>query len=111
MKKPTKITLGEFDAFQKSLSDDWYFIDDGLSDEFWDGKFDPAEIVLVGEGDITIAYQGNEELSEDEKYKDFLTEFKKWKNGINFDIVTVKIPKGKKEELLALIKERFGDVK
>ncbi|MDD3019831.1 MAG: hypothetical protein PHX61_02475 [Alphaproteobacteria bacterium] len=105
-----KLTLAEFDAFQKSLSKEWYFEDDGLPDEFWEGHFNPAEVVTINKGDVTISYQGENEqdLFEDEKHKDFFTEFRKWKTGIDFEIVAVRIPKGKKEELLKLVKEVFG---
>lgn len=100
-----KITLAEFDEFQKSLTDDWYFIDDKLSDGFWDGNFDPTEIVDVTKGDITIAWQGKDPAPKEE-YLDFLTEFKKWKAGIDFDIVTIKVPKNMKDEFMKIIKEK-----
>jgi hypothetical protein len=111
--KEMKLSLGEFDAFQKSLSNDWYFEDDRLPDEFWEGCFNPAEIITINKGDVTICYQGKYagDLYEDEIYKDCLTEFKKWKAGIDFEIVAVKIPKGKKGELLKLVVETFGDLK
>lgn len=102
-----KITLAEFDEFQKSLTDDWYFIDDNLSDEFWDGKFDPLEVINVNKGDITIAWQGKGQ-SPKEEYLDFLSEFKKWKNDINFDIFTVKIPKNMRGEFMKFIKSNGG---
>lgn len=102
-----KITLAEFDEFQKSLTDDWYFIDDNLSDEFWDGKFDPLEVINVNKGDITIAWQGKGQFPKEE-YLDFLSEFKKWKNDINFDIFTVKIPKNMRDEFMKFIKSNGG---
>jgi hypothetical protein len=107
-----KITLAEFDAFSKQLSDDWYFEgDESFIDEmFWEGKFDPADVINVGSEEITLCYQGKEHKSEDEKYIDFLPVFKKWKSGLDFDIVAVKIPKGKKDELLKIIEEKFGKV-
>lgn len=109
-----KITLAEFDAFSKSLSDDWYFEGDDcfIDDEFWDGKFNPKEVIDVKRDEITLCYQGRESLSEGDKYKDFLAEFKKWKTGIDFDIVVIMIPKDKKAELVAMVKATFGvDVK
>jgi hypothetical protein len=102
-----KITLAEFWAFAQQTSDDWYFEGDEcfVDPEFWDGKFNPAEVIDVKQDDITLGYQGRKELSEGEKYKDFLPEFRKWKGTIDFEYISFKIPKGMKEEISILVKK------
>jgi hypothetical protein len=108
-----KITLAEFDEFCKQLSNDWYFEGDEcfIDEDFWDGKFDPNKVINVNKEEITLCYQGAKDKCVDESYIDFLPEFKKWKTGIDFEIVSVKIPKGKKVELMKLVKETFWSTK
>lgn len=105
-----RITLAEFKAFCDQLSDDWYFEGDEcfIDDDFWEGKFNPSEIINVRTDEITLCYQGREDKPESEKYVDFLPLFRKWKTGIAYEIVTVEIPKGKKADLIAIVKEKFG---
>jgi len=107
-----KITLVEFDEFQKSLSDDWYFVDDELyvNEEFWDGNYDPSSIIDVKKDDITIAWQGPDPSPKNDTL-DFLTEYKKWKNNCYVDILVVEIPKDKKDDLVKIIKELGGSCK
>ena len=107
-----KITLVEFKAFCDQLSNDWYFEGDEcvISEEFWDGKFNPSDVINVNKEEITLCYQGNDDKSIDESYIDFLPEFKKWKTGIAYEYIGVKIPKGKKEELMKMITEKFGEM-
>jgi hypothetical protein len=106
--KPVTLTLAEFDAFQKQTGDDWYFEgDEGyVSDAFWEGVFDPAEVITVQPEHIYLIYQG-EEPDKNAECLDFVVEFEKWRTGLDYEIVAVEIPKGKKEELLALVKEHF----
>lgn len=107
--KSVEITLAEFKVFADQLSDDWYFEgDECLIDEmFWEGKFDPSEVITVGPEEITLCYQGREHKSQDESYIDFLPEFLKWKRGYGFEFVVMKVPQGMKSEVESLIKEHL----
>lgn len=108
-----KITLAEFKAFADQLSDEWYFDGDEcfISEEFWDGKFNPSDVINVNKEEITLCYQGNEPRSVDESYIDFLPKFKEWKTGCAYEYIGVKIPKGNKDALMSLIKDAFGEMK
>jgi hypothetical protein len=107
-----KMTLAEFDAFQKTIPDGWYFEgdDEFIDDDFWDGKYDPEKIININKGDIYILLDSIELPKDGIDEKDFLTEFKKWKSSIDYEFVVIKIPKGKKDELIFMVKEKFGDV-
>jgi hypothetical protein len=109
-----KITLAEFDAFQKAMPDnDWYFDGDEqfVNDDFWEGVYDPQKIIDVNEGDITLCYQGDKDLSFDEQYKDFLKEFEKWKIGKDTEILVLEVPKGMSPEIKKLVSEYLKEKK
>jgi hypothetical protein len=105
--KPVEITLAEFKAFSDQLSDDWYFDNDGLSDEFWEGKFDPSEVITVGPDEIALCWQGSEPKSQDEHYIDFLPEYLKWKRGYGYAFVVLQVPEGMKSEIETLVKDHL----
>lgn len=107
--KPVKISLVEFKAFCDQLSKDWYFESDEcfIAEEFWDGKFDPSEIITVGPDEITLCWQGKEPKSPAESYIDFLPEFLKWKRGYGFEFVVMQVPEGMKAEIESLVKEHL----
>jgi hypothetical protein len=107
-----KITLAEFNAFQKQLPDGIYFDRDEylIKDDFWDGKYDPTETIDIEKGDIIILWEGDGEIPEG-IYEDFIKSFNAWKNPSKSELVNVKIPKGKKSELEQMIKEKWGEIK
>ena len=97
-----KITRAEFDEFSNSLSDDWYF--EG-ADDISDGSTDPSDVFEIPKDAITICYQGKDHIPESQQFKDFVIEFQKWKKGIGFEFITLKIPKGKSNEIKNIVKE------
>jgi hypothetical protein len=106
-----KIPLAEFDAFQKQLPDGIYFgrDTDFIKDDFWDGKYDPTEIIDIKKDDITILWEGGGDIPEG-IYEDFIKSFNAWKTLNKYELINVKIPKGKRIELLKMIKEKWGEI-
>jgi len=109
-----KISLAEFDAFQKQVPDDWYFEGDEafVDEEFWKGNFDPSKTIDVRADDITMCYQGcDDSVRPEDRFKDFILEFRGWKRGSKFEIITLEIPKGMKGEIEKLVAGFIEDKK
>ena len=102
-----KILMFEIDEFLKTLSEDWYIEDDGLLDDQYNENgelINGNNIISVGKDDIEIIYQGEQRLVSDE-YKDFLSEFKKWKKMQTCVYITLEIDKSKLDEVTELLKK------
>jgi len=98
-------TLAEAKSFIDSLSDDWY-IEGGeevFTDEFYAGKFEPDQEIVIPNGSIAICYQGYDYNEPDSK--EFVSEFIKWKREQTTEFVTFEIPKGMKKEVTKLVNE------
>jgi len=102
-KNDLTITLAEAKSFIDSLSDDWY-IEGGeevFTDEFYAGKFEPGQEIVIPNGSVAICYQGDNCVEEE--IKDFVSTFKKWKQEQTTEFVTFEIPKGMKKEVTKLV--------
>ena len=100
-------TLAEAKSFIDSLSDDWY-IEGGeevFTDEFYAGKFEPGQEIVIPKDSIAICYQGEDDHLSIDDFKDFVPVFKKWKREQTTEFVTFEIPKGLKEEVMKLVNE------
>ena len=100
------ITLAEVKTFIDSLSDDWY-IEGGeevFTDDFYDGKFEPGQEIVIPKDSIAICYQGEDDHLSIDDFNDFVSAFKKWKQEQTTEFVTFEIPKGMKEEVNKLVK-------
>jgi len=98
-------TLAEAKSFIDSLSDDWY-IEGGeevFTDEFYAGKFEPGQEIVIPKDSIAICYQGYDYNEPDSK--GFVSEFIKWKQEQTTEVVTFEIPKGMNEEVTKLVNE------
>jgi len=107
MAKPKSITItyAELKAFSDTIDENWYFEEDGtIPAEFWDGKMDPADKITIEAGEIYIIWQGNGDPPTDED-REFVAEYRKWKTGLDFEILAIQINKKDKDRITKLLKD------
>jgi hypothetical protein len=101
-----KILMFEIEEFLKTLSEDWYIEDDGLLEGQYNEKgklINGSNVINVAKNSIDICWQGEEDCFEDE-YKDFLTEFNKWKKTQTCIYITLEIDKSNLDKVTEMFK-------
>jgi len=107
MAKPKSITItyAELKAFSDTIDENWYFEEDGtIPAEFWDGKLNPSDKITIEEGEIYIMWQGNGESPTDDE-REFVAEFRKWRTGLDYLVMTIQVNKKDKDRISKLLKE------
>lgn len=103
--KSITITYAELKEFSDTIDENWYFDEDGtIPAEFWDGKMNPADKITIEEGEIYIVWQGNGEPPIDEDME-FVAEFRKWKTGLDYVVMAIRVGKKDKDRITKLLKE------
>jgi hypothetical protein len=107
MAKPKSVTItyAELKAFSDTIDENWYFEEDGtIPEEFWEGKMDPADKITIEDGEIYIVWQGDGQPPTDED-REFVAEFRKWKTGLDYVIMAIRVEKKDKDRISKLLKE------
>jgi hypothetical protein len=105
--KSITITLAEFKEFSDTVDENWYYEEEIIPLEFWDepGKYDPAEKIRIDDGDIWICWQGDGDPPNGIDAKEFIAEYRKWKTGIDYKTLVIKVDKKDEKRIRELLKE------
>lgn len=101
-------TFAELKQFTDTINEDWYFEEDGTIPEyFWDEKkkYNPVETVTIEEDEIYIMWQGRGEPPGGGEGKEFVAEFRKWKTGLDYKFLVIRVNKPDEKAVRELLKQ------